>query len=201
VTAGVALSLGFVLGVRHAFDADHLVAIATFVRRATRPLEALGAAALWGLGHSVTLLAVGAVVVATGHALPSRWELFGEAAVAIMLVLLGARALAGRASGADARRTSARARPLVVGVVHGLAGSGFVALLALGAMGTRARAFGYLIAFAVGTVAGMGAVTTALSGALRMGTPRLGVVLSRVAGAASIAMGAVIAVEVVSHAL
>ena len=96
------LLLGFFLGMRHATDADHVVAIATIVSRE----RTLGASALigaaWGIGHTVTIMAVGAAIIVFGLVIPPRLGLSMEFAVGIMLVLLGVLTLTGmgRAVGA-----------------------------------------------------------------------------------------------------
>jgi hypothetical protein len=96
------LFLGFLLGMRHATDADHVVAIATIVSRE----RTLGASALigaaWGIGHTVMIMAVGAAIIVFGVVIPTRLGLSMEFAVGIMLVLLGVFTLTGmgRAVGA-----------------------------------------------------------------------------------------------------
>jgi hypothetical protein len=89
------LFLGFLLGMRHATDADHVVAIATIVSRERTP----GASALigvaWGVGHTITIMAVGAAIIVFGVVIPPRLGLSMEFAVGIMLVLLGVLTLTG----------------------------------------------------------------------------------------------------------
>jgi hypothetical protein len=89
------LSLGFFLGMRHATDADHVVAIATIVssRRSIRHSALIGAA--WGVGHTITVMLVGAAIIWFGIVIPPRIGLSMEFAVGIMLVLLGVLTLTG----------------------------------------------------------------------------------------------------------
>src|SRR6266536_3116005 len=89
------LFLGFFLGMRHATDADHVVAIATIVsrERTLRGSALIGAA--WGVGHTITVMAVGIAIIAGGVIIPPRLGLSMEFAVGIMLVLLGVRTLTG----------------------------------------------------------------------------------------------------------
>jgi high-affinity nickel-transport protein len=84
-----AIGLGFVLGLQHATDADHLVAVATIVSRERRFADGALVGAVWGLGHMVTLGAVGAAVVALGVHIPAGLETGLELVVAAMLVTLG----------------------------------------------------------------------------------------------------------------
>ena len=85
----VAIGLGFVLGLQHATDADHLVAVATIVSRERRFADGALVGAFWGLGHMLTLGTAGAIVVALGVHVPARLETGLELVVAAMLVTLG----------------------------------------------------------------------------------------------------------------
>jgi nickel/cobalt exporter len=196
-----ALLLGFGLGLRHAMDPDHVAAVGTLLQRETSASRAVKLAALWGLGHTFTFLGVGAVVVVAGVRVPPNFEHAAEGMVAIMLVVLGVLALVGAGSN---RITPRRQwRPLMVGVVHGLAGSAGVALLALATIPSTLGAFGYLFLFGVGTVAGMMAVTALLSLPVGWSLARYGQAsrLTLVAAAVlSIALGVSVGVRVIHQA-
>lgn len=165
---------------RHATDCDHVVAVTTIVSKQ----RTLGSAALtgifWGIGHSLTLLVVGGAIIFFGIVIPGRVGLGLEFCVALMLILLGAlnirsamRALSGEENewepekGLD--RVFGRAvwygavRPLIIGVVHGLAGSAAVALLVLPIIQRPIWAWAYLLVFGLGTVAGMMLMTTTIA--------------------------------------
>ncbi len=198
-----AAALGFVLGVRHAADADHVVAVAAIVARHPSLARAARVGALWGLGHSAALFAVGGTLVAFRVAVPPRLGLGLELAVAAMLVVLGVRNLRPGARGTQgpaADGPGADRRPLLVGTVHGLAGSAAVALLALAAIPSPGWAAVYLLVFGAGTVAGMVVVTAlvaapaALAGARAR---RAGPALRVVAGALSVAFGLALARDIV----
>src|SRR5689334_4955846 len=90
-----AISLGLVVGARHAFEPDHLAAVSTLVGDARRPSVrgAVGLGLLWGLGHTIALLAVGVVLVLLDGVMPARLSSVLELAVAAMLVVLGVRAI------------------------------------------------------------------------------------------------------------
>ena len=96
------LFLGFLLGMRHATDADHVVAIATIVSRERSVAGSALIGAAWGVGHTVTVMAVGAAIIVFGVVIPPRLGMSMEFAVGIMLVLLGVLTLMGmgRADGA-----------------------------------------------------------------------------------------------------
>ena len=190
------LLLGTVLGARHATDADHVVAVTTIVTRQRRLLDAMRIGALWGLGHTATLFAVGGAIILLHLAVPPRLSLAMEFAVALMLIGLGLYNLLDRG-----RRSTAPpsvARPVAVGVVHGLAGSAAVALLVLAAIPSPAWALGYLILFGVGTIAGMSVVTLALAAPVAWTATRFARInrtLQLVSGSLSVALGVALAFQ------
>src|SRR5438445_1182047 len=141
------LLLGFVLGMRHATDADHVVAVTTIVSDQPSLWRASTVGAIWGIGHSITILLVGGAIVVFRLAVPPRLGLAMEFVVAVMLIVLGAVNLSGRRSA----RARSSARPLVVGFVHGLAGSAFVALLVVAAVPGAWLGLFYLALFGIGT--------------------------------------------------
>jgi hypothetical protein len=231
------IAFGFVLGMRHATDADHVIAVATIVSRQASIRGAVLVGATWGIGHTLTILAVGGAIILLDIAIPPRVGLAMELAVAVMLVVLGVLALTGtprrltqrapvpdlgtplryqpagdahlhgvlgltaharphahvhahgdyahrhrHGHGADGHGHAEDAtpqawldhafgglgvyqwlRPLIVGVVHGLAGSAAVALLVLTEIREPVWGLVYLALFGVGTVAGMMVVTAAIA--------------------------------------
>ena len=210
--------LGFFLGIRHAADPDHVIAVTTIVSRYGSPVRAAVVGLLWGLGHTLTILVVGAGIVLLGWIIPPRVGLSLELGVGVMLTALGIlnlravrreiRGPAGlvhthahphgdyihthphqhrpeahphRAEDTPLARVDRvfgglRAyevlRPLVVGVVHGLAGSAAVALLVLSAIGTSTWAVAYLLLFGLGTIVGMMLITIGIAWPLAGLTPR-----------------------------
>lgn len=153
--------LGFLLGMRHAVDPDHVVAVSTIATRSTSLRRAAAVGAMWGLGHTLTILAVGGTIVFARVAISPRVGMAMEFSVAIMLILLGFQNLA-TARATDAPAPSAR-RPLYVGMVHGMAGSAAVALLVLATVSDPWWALAYLALFGLGTVVGMVLVTGAIA--------------------------------------
>ncbi len=88
-----ALALGIILGLRHALDPDHVVAVSTIVSEYRNPLRSFWVGISWGLGHTTTLLVIGIVIIALRLTIPDRLALFLEFAVGIMLVGLGAQVI------------------------------------------------------------------------------------------------------------
>ena len=208
------VALGFFLGMRHATDPDHVVAVTTIVARHRTIKHAALIGALWGAGHTLTIVAVGGAIIALGWVIPARIGLSMEFSVAVMLILLGVMNLTGflhwlngrfsPVAGKEAAERSEDAsgnadvpahrhgysflsheaghsalsrfdrffgsigvyqlvRPLIVGVVHGLAGSAAVALLVLTTIRDPRWAIAYLLVFGFGTIAGMILITAAVS--------------------------------------
>jgi hypothetical protein len=161
------LLLGIGLGLRHATDADHVVVVSALVQREPGVWRAARIAALWGAGHTVAFLALGLLIVLAEVRLPEAFEHGAELLVALMLIGFGIWHLV-RSRGTGARETvpsvaGAFARPLVIGLVHGLAGSAGIALLAATTIGSRPLAVAYLGLVAFGTVIGMVALTVVMS--------------------------------------
>lgn len=209
----VALGLGFVLGLRHATEADHLVAVTTIVSEQRSILRSSLIGALWGVGHTLSLLAVGVLVIIAGVVIPQPVASVLEFMVAIMIIFLGGRVLYltlqkrsrvhvhshvhdGHAHthfhfheladahaatqherGSDHHRRASLSgwRPLVIGMIHGLAGSAVLTLLVLAEVvqkGTRLKGMAYLLVFGLGSIGGMFLMTTLISMPLVLTTRR-----------------------------
>ncbi|MDX2194187.1 MAG: hypothetical protein NW201_12595 [Gemmatimonadales bacterium] len=208
-------ALGFLLGMRHALDPDHVVAVSAMAAR-TRSVRRLAlVAALWGVGHALTILVAGGTIILAKVAVAPRVALGLEFGVAIMLVLLGLANLrtSGDATGAHAHphpHAEAPAevplplRSLAVGMVHGLAGSAAIALLVVSTVPEPRWALAYLLLFGAGTVAGMVAATTVVGGPAVIAAERMVPVrrwLTYGAGVASLAFGLYLAVELAGAGL
>jgi hypothetical protein len=160
----VSLFLTFItslmLGMRHATDPDHIVAVTTIVSSERSVMKAAGIGAVWGIGHTLTLLLVGGSIIAFKVVFDARLGLSLELCVAVMLIVLGLLNLF------DVR-TSTRgiggSRPFFVGIVHGLAGSAGAALLIVPLIDDPRWAALYLFTFGLGTIVGMAIVTVAIA--------------------------------------
>ncbi len=148
------------LGMRHATDADHIVAVSTIVSRERSVWKASGIGVLWGAGHTLTIFVVGGAIIVFKLAFSARLGLSMELAVAAMLVVLGLLNLF------DVRTSPSvmsNLRPFFVGVVHGLAGSAAATLLVLPLIDDARWAALYLLVFGAGTIIGMALVTAAIA--------------------------------------
>ncbi|MEO7713643.1 MAG: high-affinity nickel-transport family protein [Gemmatimonadaceae bacterium] len=190
------LALGFLLGMRHATDPDHVVAVTTIVTQQRSLARAARTGVLWGLGHTVTILLVGGAIVLLKVRLdqiPAKVGLSLEFAVAVMLVVLGLLTLAG----GERRVADSTSRPLTVGFVHGLAGSAAVVTLPQVALIPDPRwAVGYLAVFGIGTIAGMLLVTASIAAPALFATRRFSGMnrsLRIASGLASVGFGLVLA--------
>jgi hypothetical protein len=212
-STAIGILLGVLVGLRHSFEPDHLTAVSTLVGE-TRDLRGgamLGA--LWGVGHTLALVVVGAILMVVGASLPERAAVIFELCVAGMLLVLGARAIV-VALAATGHRHRHRAqdpthpelrtlawRPLAVGGVHGLAGSGALTAIAFAELPGAGARLTYLALFGVGSIAGMalasGAAGVTLRVIARSGGARRG--LGLVTGALSIAVGVLWAIPLWSR--
>lgn len=196
--------LGFLLGMRHATDPDHVVAVTTIVSRERSIGRAGGIGILWGLGHTVTIMLVGGAILLFNVVIPPRIGLTMEFSVALMLILLGVlnigrpiRVPTQTATGGGwfmIRHQSLR--PFAIGVVHGLAGSAAVALLVLATISDPRWGVAYLALFGTGTIAGMMLITTAISAPFAYTSQRL-VRFNRSLGIASAATSLVFGIFLV----
>jgi high-affinity nickel-transport protein len=184
------------LGMRHATDPDHVLAVATIVSRERSLRGAARIGAIWGLGHGFTLAIVGGCVIGFRLAVAPNVELSLEFAVALMLMFLGALTLWRRPT-APARRTSIR--PFAVGLVHGLAGSAAASVLVLSAIADVRWGLAYLLVFSAGTLIGMTIMTSVLAAPSLLAGPRRVHSLHwlrAAAGAATLAFGCYLAFRI-----
>lgn len=207
------LGLGLLLGLKHALDADHVVAVSTITSQTKSLKKAARIGAFWGLGHTTTLLVTGIIVLALGLTIPERLGLGLEFVVGLMLVVLGARVLmrirkdrlhihkhnhdetthAHLHAHADNPTHEHAHMSFAVGMVHGLAGSAALMLLVLATVRSLPLGILYILIFGLGTMIGMAVVTMLISlpflAAGRIQRVHSGLTLA--AGLASIALGCV----------
>lgn len=184
------LGLGLVFGLKHATEADHIVAVSTIVSEQRSLLRSATVGALWGVGHTISLIVVGIIVLALRVAVPERVAHWMEFGVALMIIGLGTSALLrvrkGRRrdvhlhqhkhdgvshahlhfheretehTGAVKAHSHAVSRigfkPLLIGAMHGLAGSAALTLLVLTQIDSTALGLLYLAVFGIGSILGM----------------------------------------------
>jgi high-affinity nickel-transport protein len=171
--------LGSLLGMQHAFEPDHLAAVATLMTGERTSAKAAWQGACLGLGHTLTLLAAGTALVVLRAEMPAPATEAFEVGVVLLLIGFGARAIyqaacrSTRPTHSHARPATSRwmlARPLLVGAIHGLAGSGALTALVVAALPSTATRLGYLALFGIGSTLGM----VALSGLLGWQIARIG---------------------------
>jgi high-affinity nickel permease len=185
------LGLGFVLGLRHALDVDHLAAVSTLVSQRRGVLRSSLIGVVWGMGHTAALLAAGVAVIALHAEIPEWLGRALELGVAVMLIGLGLNLLwrlgrggtvhlhahdhgahqhvhahvhaPGRESFTEHHHAvrSVR-RPFLVGLVHGLAGSAALMLAVLATIPSPTLAIAYIVVFGVGSIGGMMLMSTLL---------------------------------------
>jgi ABC-type nickel/cobalt efflux system permease component RcnA len=188
------LALGFGLGVKHALDTDHLVAVAAIVSERKNVLSSSLVGALWGIGHTASLLVVGLILLMFRVQLPESFTQFMELIVALMLIVLGSIAIRKVLRGdsihihqheheghkhihlhlhnnsetkaqeqhhhelpffARLSLLAGSKKPLYIGMVHGLAGSGALMLLILSTIPSTATGLLYIGTFGIGSMLGM----------------------------------------------
>jgi len=255
------LAVGFFLGMRHATDPDHVIAVTTIVSNQRSSMRAALIGLFWGIGHMVTILVVGAGIILFNLVIPIRLGLSMELSVAVMLVVLGVMNVAAFLSSMPAASSDLHVgkleskflepgavlhshphhhgdfihshphthepenhphlpkstplvwldralgkvgvyqnlRPLLVGIVHGLAGSAAVALLVLTTIRNSHWAIAYLLLFGVGTIAGMMLITLGIASTFRAVSKlrqNISGKLAMASGLLSIAFGLVVAYQI-----
>jgi high-affinity nickel-transport protein len=255
------IALGFFLGMRHATDPDHVIAVTTIVSRERKISKAAWIGVFWGAGHTLTILVVGAAIILFGLVIPPRLGLSMELSVGLMLILLGAMNVISFVRGMPLWKTgevgtdvpAARVsgepttihshphshgdyvhshqhghgpeahlhteqktplawldqallrfklyqpvRPLIIGIVHGLAGSAAAALLVLATIRNPRWAVAYLLVFGAGTIVGMMLITMSIASAFHLipSGRKFFARLALASGLLSLGFGAVVAYQI-----
>jgi hypothetical protein len=178
-TTFAVLSYGFLIGIRHAAEADHLAAVSTIIAREKSIFSSATVGAIWGLGHTISLLIAGALVLLLNIQISATTERILEFCVGVTLTLLGFNALrkmiqgqtldldrhshADHLLGDDHKRLKFSSKPLIVGIIHGLAGSAALMLIVIPLIDSALFGMIYLVVFGVGSIAGMAIMTMLVS--------------------------------------
>jgi hypothetical protein len=188
------LGLGFLLGMQHALEADHIAAVSSIAARRSHVADIVKHGLTWGLGHTLTLFVFAGAAILLGRAIPETVARPLESAVGLMLVGLGTHVLwrlwrdrvhfhrHGHGDGtvhfhahshagettphaltAHAHQHGFRWRTLLVGLMHGMAGSAALLVLAVTQASSPAAGLGYIALFGVGSMIGMGALSTVIA--------------------------------------
>jgi ABC-type nickel/cobalt efflux system permease component RcnA len=185
------LGLGFLLGMQHALEADHTAAVSSIAARRTHVGDIVKHGLTWGLGHTLTLFAFAGAAILLGCAIPDNVAKPLETAVGVMLgahvlwrlwrdrvhfhrhghgdgtVHIHAHSHAGEtaphASAAHTHEHGFRWRTLLVGLMHGMAGSAALLVLTVSQASSPAAGLGYVALFGIGSMIGMGALSTVIA--------------------------------------
>ncbi|MDB5547544.1 MAG: urease accessory protein [Tardiphaga sp.] len=188
------LGLGFLLGMQHALEADHIAAVSSIAARRSSVRDIIRHGLTWGLGHTLTLFAFAGAAILLGQAIPEHLERPLEAMVGAMLVVLGAHVLwrlwrdhvyghghrhgsgaaqrhahshggdhAPRSASAPTHQHGFRWRTLLVGLMHGMAGSAALVVVAASQASSPTIGVFYILLFGVGSMLGMGALSTVIA--------------------------------------
>ena len=188
------LGLGFLLGMQHALEADHIAAVSSIAARRSHIGDIVKHGLTWGLGHTLTLFVFAGAAILLGHAIPESVARPIETAVGLMLVGLGTHVLwrlwrdrvhfhrhghgdgtvhfhahshagetAAHRRDAHAHDHGFRWRTLLVGLMHGMAGSAALLLLTVSQASSPAAGLGYVALFGIGSMIGMGVLSAIIA--------------------------------------
>jgi hypothetical protein len=225
------LGLGFLLGMQHALEADHIAAVSSIAARRTHVGDIVKHGLTWGFGHTLTLFVFAGAAILLGRTIPETVAKPIEGAVGVMLIGLGAHVLwrlwrdrvhfhrHGHADGTvhfhahshagdtlphartiHAHEHGFRWRTLLVGLMHGMAGSAALLVLAATQASSPAAGLGYVALFGIGSMIGMGALSAVIAVPLAVSARVLTVAnraLQGAVGVVTIAIGLVTVVETV----
>ena len=220
------LVLGFALGIKHALDADHVVAVSTIVSQYRNPLKATLVGVFWGIGHTTTLLLVGIAVIGFKLVIPDQLALSMEFLVGVVLFALGIQILWKclpkkkhihvhdhgdemhahqhahlRKAGEENLDHHPRRqhRSLLLGMIHGLAGSAALMLLVLSSIQSPVEGVIYILVFGVGSILGMMVISTLIGLPFALSSGRFAAVnhtIRFMAGALSTVLGIFLMIDI-----
>lgn len=218
------LLLGFLLGLKHAIETDHIAAVATIASEQRSMWRASLVGAVWGMGHTASLLVAGIAVLALRLAIPEQIQLVFEFLVGLMLVGLGVRAIRRAAKAVVIHQhehehggpshahlhvhvggiqhhggwAGVPTRSFWIGLMHGLAGSGALTVLVLASVPSLVVGILYILVFGAGSILGMLGTSALIGLPMVLTAGRFGTLhmrLQQVAGVLSIGVGIVLAWE------
>ncbi len=226
------LGLGFLLGMQHALEADHIAAVSSIAARRTHVGDIVKHGLTWGLGHTLTLFAFAGVAILLGRAIPEHLAQPLEVAVGIMLVGLGTHVLwrlwrdrvhfhhhghgdgtvhlhvhshAGEtvphARAVHAHEHGFRWRTLLIGLMHGMAGSAALLVLTVSQASSPAAGLAYVGLFGIGSMIGMGALSTIIAVPLAVSARWLTWANRTLQGAVGVITIAIGAMTIYSHVI
>jgi len=220
------LVLGFALGIKHALDADHVVAVSTIVSQYRNPLKATLVGVFWGIGHTTTLLLVGIAVIGFKLVIPDQLALSMEFLVGVVLFALGVQILwqylpkkkhthihdhgeemhthehfhvRKEGEAGLQHHTSRQHKSLLLGMIHGLAGSAALMLLVLSTIQSPLEGVVYILIFGIGSILGMMVISTLIGLPFSLSSGRFTSInhsIRFMAGMLSVALGIFVMVDI-----
>ncbi|MBS4214616.1 urease accessory protein UreH domain-containing protein [Neobacillus rhizophilus] len=211
------LALGFVLGIKHAIEPDHVIAVSTIASQSKKLLRSSLAGVFWGIGHTATLFIIGIIIILMKGEIPEKWVMSLEFLVGIMLVYLGVSTVlsfknihlhqhnhdeeehkhvhshnfSGKHEHKHKHKNVSYLKSMVIGLIHGLAGSGAMVLLTMSTVNSVWEAAIYILIFGVGTIIGMLFFTTIIGIPFVFSSKKVGLnkSLTQITGLISILFG------------
>lgn len=170
VTLFSILSLGFILGIKHAIEPDHVIAVSTIASRSKKLSQSALAGVFWGIGHTATLFLIGITLILMKNSISDKVSMSLEFLVGVMLVYLGVVNVLSanknqRHDHGDHSQYGDKhyfVKSSLIGLVHGLAGSAAMVLLTMSTVNSVWQGAAYILIFGAGTVAGMLLFTTVI---------------------------------------
>lgn len=164
------LTLGFILGIKHAVEPDHVIAVSTIASQSKKLWQASLSGVFWGIGHTATLFVTGIILILMKNNISEKWSMSLEFLVGMMLVYLGiVSILSIRKSKEEIHshthklnKRSSYTKSLAIGFVHGLAGSAAMVLLTMSTVHSVWQGALYILFFGLGTIIGMLLCTTVI---------------------------------------
>ena len=213
------LILGLILGIKHAFDADHILAVSTLATKHNNPFKAALIGAFWGLGHTITLLLTGFLILFFKIAIPPKISLTMELLVGGMLIVLGMATILNKKityhnhkhkhddknhahihDEDNKLHDHIHKKSFLVGVIHGLAGSGGLMLLVLSTINSVTVGLYYILIFGIGSTGAMTSMSLLLSLPYLLAFqkfPNLFQYINKIAGMLSVIFGLVLIYEII----
>jgi sulfite exporter TauE/SafE len=200
------LALGFVLGIKHAIEPDHVIAVSTIASQSKKLFRSSLAGVFWGIGHTVTLFIVGIILLIMKGQIPEKWAMSLEFLVGIMLVYLGISTITSLKKihvhqhehesetinpHGNQQKNFSYIKSMIIGLVHGLAGSGAIVVLTMSTVKSVLESAFYILIFGFGTVIGMLFFTTILGISFTFSAKRLRLnkTLTQITGVVSTVFG------------
>src|SRR3989338_4252909 len=159
------ISIGVLLGIRHAFEPDHLAAISTKVAQENKFIHQLKQGIAWGVGHTLFLVVIASIIILTQLHIPKNLELIIECSIGILLITIGIysikRNVATEKNTTSATSTlTATKKSFLIGSAHGLAGSSAIVLLVSTLFSNKLTGLVYILIVGIGSIVGMSLITS-----------------------------------------